>query len=344
MSRGAWILVAILWAAVATRVSYDAVYSGGAALPIARPLAELPMDTVGPGWKGSDIELTEEVIRRTGTDDRLQRRYRRGRDAFTLYVGYVAGFRENSIHHPLVCFPSQGLILDKDLVVDVPLDHGRTTAAFNEYRWTSTLPGGPRAYTLSTFIYNGEYEPSEVLLRANGWRARYCGVITLHGRLVGDLEETRAAYFKILGRLLPILARDHFPSQNALDGERVGTAFPEPKRRSDAQTFAERATKRYRAANDRVCDFSDIRDGGTMLWGLVERAPPKYEGGVSVRCDTARNDRPERIGALFSPLVGCRSRVPSYPRQRGALWSDIPTHAGEHELRAGMTGEKWRGS
>ena len=64
-----------------------------------------------------------------------------------------------------------------------------------------------RAYSLSTFYYNGRLQPNVQSLRFADRLEGISGyaIITLFGRFAGSLEETREVYFELVRRAAPAL-------------------------------------------------------------------------------------------------------------------------------------------
>ncbi|MDO8630432.1 MAG: exosortase-associated EpsI family protein, partial [Phycisphaerales bacterium] len=88
---------------IASGVGYRALAaryaSVGRATPIPKgTLAHLPLEW--GEWNGRDVPLDEAVIRRTDTDDHLNRSYirRDGRAAVSVFIGYGVNIRDLMPH------------------------------------------------------------------------------------------------------------------------------------------------------------------------------------------------------------------------------------------------------
>ncbi len=204
------VLALLLVSAAAARILYDHSLAPEAiAAPPRIPFSEFPLDVAGPGWRGQTLELDEAVIERSGVSDYVSQRYTDGRRTLWVYVGYVGGYSPDSIHYPEICFPGNGLELESKAVRRFPISGIADDAAMNEYLWRRKPGGG--TYTLSTFCYNGKFEPHEWRLRADRIVGiPYFAIITISGDLMGDLETTRAVYHSVLERMIPQLMK-HLP-------------------------------------------------------------------------------------------------------------------------------------
>ena len=222
-------LAILLIAALGARLGFDAANPRGTPMELRRSLDKVPREVFGPGWQMREVTLSEDVIRRTGTDSHINRSYRKGSAIYTLYVGYVAGFRENSVHHPLVCMPSLGLELERQDEVRVEIPGRPEGLRFNEYVWKPKDPSLPRLHTLTTFCYNGVFEPSEVYLRVNGWRANYFSIISLHQRVTRSLHDSREDALDKLRRTIPELLLC-FPDPDAPEKDASSAADPNSTR------------------------------------------------------------------------------------------------------------------
>lgn len=209
-------LVIFLAAASGLRVAYDrALAPARTAVPLRVPFSELPMDILGRGWDGNDVQLDPETLQVAQVTSYLQRRYRRGNHLVWLYVGYVGGRTTDAIHHPDVCFPTMGLRLSRRGELAVEVGSPPAAATFKEYLWESATGGG--TYTLSTFFYNGKFDPDESSLRAERlFGVRYFAVITLSVNVPGSVDEARRILLGAVGEVVPRLLK-HFP-----DGIPVG--------------------------------------------------------------------------------------------------------------------------
>ncbi len=204
------ILALLFMSAAAARIVYDVSLAPDAvAEPLRISFTDFPLDVAGPGWRGERVPLDDAVIERSGVTDYLNQRYSNGRRHISVYAGYVSGYSPDSIHYPDVCFPASGFELESKSVRRIPLDGVAEAIAMNETIWRRELGGG--TYTLSTFCYNGKFEPQVWRLRADRIVGiRYFTVITIAGDLVGGLEQTRSVYADVARRMIARLM-EHLP-------------------------------------------------------------------------------------------------------------------------------------
>jgi hypothetical protein len=167
------------------------------------PLAELGVRELSTGHTGRDVPLEARTIEVAGVDDWVNRYYESPGGFFWFYCGFVSGWRPEAIHYPDVCFPAQGLSLQRkgEVAVEIP---GAPGARFHEYQWANAA--GEPTYTLSTFLYRGHFEPVETRMRLeSGLGIRYFAMVTISGPVRGSPASTRELFAKALGEILPAL-------------------------------------------------------------------------------------------------------------------------------------------
>ncbi len=104
MERRVWVLVLLVLATAA----YSQFFSEVRAVPIKRPLAEVP--TVIGAWTGRADTMTDRIVSAVGVEDYLLRDYADGAGApVSVYVGYYEKQEEgDQIHSPKHCLPGSG--------------------------------------------------------------------------------------------------------------------------------------------------------------------------------------------------------------------------------------------
>lgn len=208
MSR-AFVLALVLWGAYGLRLICErTLLPDTTPVPLRVPFSRLPMDVVGPEWRGTFIPLEEDVRKQAHVTDYLQRRYQRQDFSFWLYVGYVGRWSPEAVHHPDVCFPGSGFTLERKESITIPAPGVAPELRFKEFLWRS--PRGMGTYTLSSFYYNGKFEPDDWRLRGDSlFGIRYFAIVTVSGDRRESLEETRNVYHEVLRRSIPTLLQ-HF--------------------------------------------------------------------------------------------------------------------------------------
>lgn len=235
--KRSWTLALILLATLALRVLQDRLTGDASkAVPLRKPLAELPIDLFGPAWAGDIQELTDGVRRIAGVSEYVHRFYRHvgavaGTDrplsdsTFWFYVGYVDRWRPDAIHHPRDCFPAIGQQLLAETVVRIPVPGQDEPLRFNESHWSSE--SGERTYTLYTFLHGKTAEPDEWRLRAGPLSGiRSFAVFILSGTYVPSAGAT------------PTEAGIGSPGSSGADRSPDRAARHDPSRDSDIETVA----------------------------------------------------------------------------------------------------------
>lgn len=123
------------------------------------------------GWMGQDVPMDEAIVRATGTDAHINRRYSRSgnSESIALYVACGTNARSLMVHRPEVCYISAGLTLMDRRSVELPLTDGsKLPCSVFEF-----LSGGldtKKTTVLCYFIVDGQYCGDLSLLRSRAWR------------------------------------------------------------------------------------------------------------------------------------------------------------------------------
>jgi EpsI family protein len=132
-------------------------------------LQRLPMQ-IGD-WTGQDVPLAETIVRKTGTDGHINRRYSRhgGLENVGLYIAYGITARALAGHRPENCYKGAGwTLLDRQsMEVSLANGGGLPCSIFNFSR------GGlnaERIVVLDYFIVDGRLCGDASLLLSRAWR------------------------------------------------------------------------------------------------------------------------------------------------------------------------------
>ncbi|MFO0837836.1 MAG: exosortase-associated EpsI family protein [Phycisphaerae bacterium] len=180
---------------VSYRVLADRLNRVGQYLPLPKgSLSRVPAE-IG-GWIGIDVPLENAVIRRTDTDEHLNRLYRNaslGRE-LSIFVGYGARARDLWPHRPEVCYPGAGWTLRTSSLVEIAAEPGRVfPAKLHEFG-----RGGlddRRILVLNYYVVDGVYAADPDVVRekvsqgASG--VRYLAQVQL--ACAADLGDTRGS-------------------------------------------------------------------------------------------------------------------------------------------------------
>ncbi len=117
-------------------------------------LEQLPMQ-IG-GWVGEDVPLDEAIVRRTDTDAHVNRRYSRGAESVSAYVGCGARTRDMMTHRPEVCYIGAGWTLTGRQSRDLPLSDGSTLPC-TIFEFSRGVLETTKITVLYYYIVDGEY-------------------------------------------------------------------------------------------------------------------------------------------------------------------------------------------
>jgi EpsI family protein len=144
--------------------------SGNERPPLAAAtLAQFPR-TFGV-WTGTDVPLDNNIVRATGTDAHLYRRYERREDldSILLYVACGVKARDLMPHRPEVCYIGAGWTLAERQTLDLARpDGGRLPCNVLQFSLGVLRP--QRVVVLDYYLVDGQYCPDLSLLRSKIWR------------------------------------------------------------------------------------------------------------------------------------------------------------------------------
>jgi EpsI family protein len=132
-------------------------------------LAHLPL-SLGE-WTGCEVPMEAAIVKRTGTDDHVNRSYAQGPTGQTvgLYVAYGVRARDLMPHRPEVCYPSAGWTLDNSEPCELPVADGAKLPC-RIYRFSQGTLGHEAITVLNYYLVDGQYAPDVSLLRSKAWQ------------------------------------------------------------------------------------------------------------------------------------------------------------------------------
>lgn len=143
----------------------------GAPLPVGS-LGAVPLQ-IGD-WFGEDVPLDDAIIKRTDTDDHLNRTYRKrgSREAVSVFAGCGVKLRDLMPHRPTVCYIGAGWTLDQSKTVQVDAAGVGTLPCMIHTFYRSGLDSATMT-VLNYYIVDGQYSEDVSLLRS---KARSSGL------------------------------------------------------------------------------------------------------------------------------------------------------------------------
>ena len=188
----------------------DTLISSPVRLPV--PLKEFPMK-VG-NWIGTDVPISETVLKVAANDDYLNRLYENAvsRQRANIYVAYSARPRTMLGHRPKVCYQTNGWIHDRTDNIKIISRFGREVPSLL-HRFHKTGLESKEIVVLNFYIVNGRITDDERVFTGLNWRtpnldgeiARYVTQI----QISSVLENSAIALAKDLTDLI----LDYFPDE-----------------------------------------------------------------------------------------------------------------------------------
>jgi len=192
------------------RLGYDSLFGIGiSGVPPQRPFSEFPTDAAGKGWKGWNVTLDREVVRKAGVSQYIKQHYLYEGFNFSFYVGYYNGSTVDSIHQPEVCFPGAGFRLKSRDVVTFHSDWSKELR-FNLLQFEKDRRQNLTAYT---FYYRGLFEPKEsVIYRGRAFSSRYYAILIISVDFLDrdEMDRARALLANLIAAAVPRL-EEFFP-------------------------------------------------------------------------------------------------------------------------------------
>lgn len=162
--------ILILACGLAYRALAARLSAVGTASPIAsEALRRLPMQ-IGD-WTGQDVPLDETIVRKTGTDGHMNRRYSRhnGLENVGLYIAYGVTARALAGHRPENCYKGAGWTLIDRQSMEVSLADGSTLPC-SVFSFSRGGLNVEKIVVLDYFIVDGRHCGDASLLLSRAWR------------------------------------------------------------------------------------------------------------------------------------------------------------------------------
>jgi EpsI family protein len=211
--------------ALATRLGAPA-----SAVPIA-PAALERFPAQIDDWRGEDLPMDEAIVRATGTDAHIHRRYARGngRESVSVFVGCSAGANERVIHRPEICYARAGWTLLGQAPLELPLRDG-TKLPCRIFHFQRGKLQVERATVLHYYLVDGQCSDNLSPLQSKLWRlggsADYLArvLITAPGHISPDAATGIVSSFAVASaasivRLFDDLQRSRATSENSASVE-----------------------------------------------------------------------------------------------------------------------------
>jgi hypothetical protein len=149
------------------------------AIPVARDALErLPLQ-IG-GWAGQDVPLDEAIIRKTGSDAHVNRRYcrRDAAESVSLYVACGVRVRYLIDHRPEICYIGSGWVLSDQQSLELPLaDGGKLPCTI--FKFSRGVLETEKVAVLSYFLVEGRpYGHASDVVSTMGYRLAGVNQIT----------------------------------------------------------------------------------------------------------------------------------------------------------------------
>ena len=122
-------------------------------------------------WTGQNVPLDEAIVRATGTEAHINRRYLRHNSSeyILLYVAYGVRARDLMPHRPEVCYTGAGWTLIDKRSMELPLSDGMKLPC-STFQFSRGTLNTKKTVVLNYYIVDGQYCRDVSLLRSKAWR------------------------------------------------------------------------------------------------------------------------------------------------------------------------------
>lgn len=143
--------------------------SDGVAIPAGTLSGLLPL-TLGE-WRGHEEDMDEYVLRKTGTDDHVNRVYQRqrGRASVSLWIAYGVRPRDLMPHRPEVCYNGAGWTLESNRSLELTSGDG-VVLPCRLMQFKRGVLASERITVLNYYIVDGERSAGVSQLRSKAAR------------------------------------------------------------------------------------------------------------------------------------------------------------------------------
>lgn len=189
VAGGLMLVFGLVYRAVAARLE-----APNDTAPIAAAaLARFPMQL--GDWTGEDVPMDDEIVRRTGTDAHLNRRYvrRGGLEGVSFYIASGVKARDLMPHRPEVCYTGAGWTLTERQSVELPLTGSATKLPCNIMQFSRGALNTQGVVVLDYYLVDGEYCADVSLLRSKAWRGQGSVRYVAQVQITAPVAEARSA-------------------------------------------------------------------------------------------------------------------------------------------------------
>ena len=118
-------------------------------------------------WTGEDVPMDEAIVRATGTDALINRRYSRANnlESVSLYIGCGGRTAAVAYHQPNVCYIGSGWTIEEQHSLDLPLSEGNKLPC-TIYQFVRDELNKKRVTVLHYWIIDGQFCRDASLVRS----------------------------------------------------------------------------------------------------------------------------------------------------------------------------------
>lgn len=137
-------------------------------------------------WVGQDVPLDKAVVRRTDTDTHINRRYTRGLESVSLYVGCGTRTRDLMTHRPEACYVGAGWTRTGRSPRELPLSTGGVLPCV-VLEFSRGGLNASKIVVIHYYIVDGDYCQTSSEWRYRFWRIGYVAQVEIVAAVTDSL-------------------------------------------------------------------------------------------------------------------------------------------------------------
>lgn len=210
------------------------------AAPLQRSLTDMRRDALLPYVVRDSGRLPPESEEELGTREYLEWAMEdpgapedSWRRAFSLFITYYTGKPDQVPHVPEECYVQGAFQKDRDDVLETHSSSSSSTVSLRRLTFLPPYRRGPRPIVYYSICVNGDFYTDRYLVRIRmgspGERYLYYSKVEIAFRVratdeASDLPAMDRLAEQLMGRVIPVLVREHWPDMKALERAERGEA------------------------------------------------------------------------------------------------------------------------
>jgi hypothetical protein len=158
-------------------------------------------------WTGVDVPMDDIIVRQTGTDAHVNRRYSRGSELVSLYIACGVRTRKLMQHRPDACYTGAGWTRTGRVLRDLSLNTGSVLPCVT-LEFSRGGLNTERIIVVDYYIVDGQYCQTDSEWRYEYWRIGYVAQVQIMASVAENLtaDEARRMVCDFATESAPLIA------------------------------------------------------------------------------------------------------------------------------------------